>query len=115
MNRMRRLFVIFVIFLFPLQVFAGSSAWQLPTQAIDAGRLLLSDVASPDAGEKAAFEGVSAWDASEEMPAGADVSDALGQDSYVQQTDCLACSRPQYTPPSLHLLFLPVVKPPPII
>jgi hypothetical protein len=114
MDRMRRLFVIFVIFLFPLQVFAGSSASQLPTHTIGAGHLLLSEATSSDAGEKAAFEDISAWDASEELPAGADVNDALGQDSYLQQADCLACSRPQYTPPSMHLLFLPVVKPPPI-
>jgi hypothetical protein len=112
---MRRVLVIFLIFLFPLQVFAGSSDWQLPTHAIGAERLFLCEAASPDVDGKAAFGGVSTWDVSEELPAGADVNDALGQGSYFQHADCPACARPQYTLPLLHLLILPVVKPPPII
>jgi hypothetical protein len=112
---MRRVFVLFLIFLFSLQVFASSSDWQLPTHAIGAEHLVLSEAASSDVDGKAAFGGLSAWDASEELQADADVNDALDQDSYFQLADCFACARPQYTPPLLHLLILPVVKPPPII
>jgi hypothetical protein len=107
---MRRVLVIILIVLFPLQVSAACSDYQSVVQLSAAERLMLADTAVY--GDDGALAN---WDTPEEPPASADVNDSIGQDLHFHQTAGSSYSQPQYIPPADHLLFLPVAKPPPVV
>jgi hypothetical protein len=112
---MRRILVSLLIFLFSLQVFADSLDCQLLPHASVTERLSLSDAAMHS--DDPAAEAVTSlsWDDSEELPAGADLSDSLVIDAHIQPADCPPCTVPGYVSLPRHLLFLPVIKPPPVV
>jgi len=116
MDSMRRAFVIFLILLFPLHVFAELVDRHLPQQTDVAERSSQAEMTSSEAGYFAIF-GVAAnyGHESDEPPASADLHDSLLQDMRPEVTVCLACSTPPYTPSSEYLLVLPLIKPPPLI
>lgn len=107
---MRRFIVIFLVFLFPIQLFAGSLDRQASTHPGAADHLTLSEAAS-DGADGATASGIPA---PEGVTDGADINDSVGPYSqFPQAAHCGSCATLRYAPPSQPLLFSPVIKPPP--
>lgn len=107
---MRRVLVILLIFLFPLQPYADSLDRAVPVHMEITGHAILADAADHGA---SAFELAANPDTLEELPADADPCDSLG--SATQSLPVLLVSSyPPYAPASRHLLFLQIIKPPPL-
>lgn len=102
---MRRFLVLFLIFLFPFQLFAGSVNWQLPTPANVSERVVASEAGSSV---------IPAWEASKELPASADVGDFLVEGLCSAQAGYPMSARPLHTAKTPPLVFLPPGTPPPI-
>jgi hypothetical protein len=108
---MRRVLVILLIFLFPLQAYADSLDCPVPAHAGIAGHAIFAGAA--DHGTSA-FDLAANPDNPEELPADADLYDSLGSATQSLPVLPLVSPYPAYTPASRHLLFLPIIKPPPL-
>lgn len=112
---MRRVLVIFLIFLFPLHVFAESLDRPLALHTEKSDILIASVGASSDTGYHTILDVAANYDHEpDEPPASADLNDSLIASVLPKSADCLACSTSAYIPFPDYLLCLPILKPPPL-
>ena len=113
---MRRVLVIFLIFLFPLHVFADSVDCPMPLHASAPDRLTQSETVSAVVAGFAAIDDAVIYGCSANEPsASADLNDSLVHVAPIELADCAAYSSPSYIPFPEYLLFSSISKPPPFI
>lgn len=112
---MRRALVIFLIFLFPLHVFSESVDGPMAMHADTSDNFISSVTASADIEYQTVLDLAAAYEHhSDEPPASADLNDFLLACVLPESASCLACSTPACIPLPEYVLFLPILKPPPL-
>ena len=107
---MRRAFVIFLILLFPLNVFALS----MSVSSMQAGAVQhVTLAADGDATGAPAIQAMGDPD-SDEPPAGYDFHDSVNEEGRLQPAALPGRSRPALLPPRRGLAPFPPIKPPPV-